>query len=73
MTLVNVNEIERLAKKEIAEETSKEAVKKLKELYRSREKAMLVLKNLDKEIEGYLASISENQVYESAGIDTTMK
>lgn len=71
MALVDVKEIERLAKKEIAEETSKAAVAKLKDLYRQREKAALIVKNLDREIDGYLASVSESEIYASAGVDTT--
>jgi hypothetical protein len=73
MTLVDVKAIEQQAKKEIAEETSKAAVNKLKELYRHREKAALVVKNLDREIDGYLAEVSEATIYESAGVDTTKK
>lgn len=71
MTLVDIKEVEALAKKEIAEENSKKAVSKLKELYRQREKAHLVLRNLDREIENYLADISDNLIYESAGVETS--
>lgn len=73
MSLIDVKQIEAQAKKEIGEETSKAAVDKLKGLYRTREKAVLALKNIDREIAGYLADVSTNAVYESAGVDTTAK
>ena len=71
MSLVDIKEVEKLAKKEIVEETQKVAVEKLKELYRRKEKAVLVVKNLDREIAGYLNDISELTIYESAGVDTS--
>lgn len=70
MSLIDVKEVQALAKKEIAEETAKAAVTKLKELYRQRERAALVLKNIDREIEAYLKDVSELTVYEAAGVDT---
>lgn len=73
MTLVDVKAIEQQAKKEIGEEASKAAVNKLKELYRSREKAALIVRNLDREIQNYLADVSDGTIYESAGVDTTKR
>lgn len=73
MTLIDIKAIEQKARQEIAEETSKAAVEKLKTLYRTREKAVLALKNIDREIEGYLADVSTSAVYESAGVDTSKK
>lgn len=53
--MVDVKSLEAKAKEEIAKEIEAEAIKKLKELYRSREKAMAVLRNIDREIAAYLA------------------
>jgi hypothetical protein len=71
MALVDVKAIQDAAKKEISEETAKAAVEKLKELYRKKEKAILVVKNIDREIDSYLADVSDNVTYENAGVDTT--
>ena len=70
MTLVDVKAIQETARKEIVEEASKTAVEKLKELYRKKEKAALVLKNIDREIDSYLADVTELVTYEQAGVDT---
>lgn len=69
--MIDVKEVEALAKKEIAEETAKTAVNKLKDLYRSRERAALVLRNIDREITAYLADVSDNTIYEGAGVNVT--
>lgn len=69
MSLINIKAIEQQAKKEMSEEISKAAVEKLKTLYRTKEKAALALKNIEREIESYLADIHESSVYESAGVD----
>lgn len=71
MALIDIKGIQAQAKKEIVEETSKKAIEKLKELYRQQEKARLVLKNLDREIAGYLSEVADNVTYEDAGVDTT--
>lgn len=71
--MIDVKEIQKKAKQELSQERSEEAVEKLKELYQKREKALLIVKNIDREIEGYLVDIGENTVYESAGVDTTKK
>jgi hypothetical protein len=68
MALIDVKAIQDAAKKEIAEETTKVAVTKLKELYARKEKATLVLRNIDREIEQYLADVSELTVYAAAGV-----
>lgn len=73
MALIDVNAIEEQARKEMAEEITETAVAKLKELYSKREKALLVLKNVDREIESYKADIAENAVYQSAGVDISKK
>lgn len=70
MTIIDVTAIEATARKEIAEEITKTAVVRLKELYSKREKALLVLRNIEKEITAYKTDILENAVYESAGVDT---
>lgn len=69
--MMDVKEIESLAKKEIQEESQKAAVTKLKELYRSRERAALVLRNIDREIKAYLEDVNDNVVYEGAGVNVT--
>lgn len=71
MTLVDVKGIQEQAQKEIREEVTKNAVAKLKELYGKKEKAALVLKNIEREIESYLADVADLATYESAGVDTT--
>lgn len=68
--LIDIKGIQDAAKKEIIEESTKAAVGKLKELYQKKEKALLVLKNIDREIEGYLADVNEMTIYEAAGVDT---
>jgi hypothetical protein len=73
MTLIDVKAVQEQARKEISEEVTKKAVEKLKDLYSRREKAQLVLKNIEREIDGYLAEITELTVYESAGVDTGSK
>jgi hypothetical protein len=69
MILIDVKGIKEAARKEIAEEAAKQAVEKLKELYRKKEKAALVLRNIDREIDSYLEDISENITYEDAGVE----
>lgn len=69
MSLIDVKGIQEAARKEIAEETTKQAVAKLKELYAKKEKAALVLRNIDREIDSYLAEVSELTVYAAAGIE----
>lgn len=71
MALIDVKEVEATAKKEIAEEVKKTAVGKLKELYGRREKAQLALRNIEREINSYLADVADLAVYETAGVDTT--
>lgn len=71
MTLVDVKSIQEAAKAEIAKEAQETAVEKLKELYRKKEKAVLVVRNIDREIENYLADVSDNVTYSSAGVETT--
>ena len=70
MALIDVKAIQEQAKKEVVEEAQKLAVTKLKELYNRREKAALVLKNIDREIDGYLSDVSEMTIYEAAGVVT---
>lgn len=67
--LLDVKEIQATANKELADEVAKEAVGKLKELYTKKAKAELVVKNIDREIAGYLGSIEESSLYKSAGVD----
>ena len=71
MTLIDVKAVQETARKEISEETSKAAVEKLKGLYRMREKAVLAVKNIEREIAAYLEDIADATTYESAGVDTT--
>lgn len=73
MSFIDIKAIEQQAKKEMSEEISKAAIEKLKALYRTKEKAALTLKNIEREIDSYLADIHESAVYESAGIDTDKK
>jgi hypothetical protein len=69
--LIDAKAIQEKARKELADEQSKKAVEKLKELYQRREKAALVVKNIDREIELYLQDVSELVTYEAAGVDVT--
>ena len=69
MALIDVKGIQAQARKEIAEERSKQAVERLKDLYGKKEKASLVLRNIDREIDNYLAEVSDLTTYESAGVD----
>lgn len=71
MALLDVKEIEKQARKEINEERSKVAVGKLKELYTRKEKAVLVLKNVEREIDAYLAEVADLTTYEEAGVDVS--
>lgn len=73
MALIDIKAVQTQAKKEIVEEAMKGATEKLKELYRRKEKAVLVLKNVDREIDSYLSEVSELTIYESAGVDTDKK
>lgn len=67
--LIDVKALEAQAKSEIAEQLKKEAVVKLKELYLKKEKAELVVRNIETEIARYLADVSNNVVYSAAGVD----
>ncbi len=71
-TLIDVKEVQELAKKEISKEATAQAVANLKELYRRKEKAELVVKNLDRDIQNYLAQIAELSVYASAGVNIAL-
>jgi hypothetical protein len=71
MTLIDVKGIEEKAKKELADEAAKLAVARLKDLYQQRAKAALVVKNLDRQIEDYLAQVSENTTLQTAGVDVS--
>ncbi len=68
-TLLDIKALQDQAKAEIRDEVSKEAVSKLKELYRRREKAELVVKNITREIDSYLADVADNVTYREAGVD----
>jgi hypothetical protein len=70
MGLLDIKAIQEAAKKEIAKEASEQAIEKLKELYRKKEKAQLIVKNIDREIESYLCDVSVTLTFESAGVDT---
>lgn len=65
---VNVDEIKAQAKKEVVDERTKLAVEKLKELYRAREKAVLLVQNIDRDIENYLSHVEESVTYMTAGV-----
>lgn len=69
MIAVDVNEIERKARQEMADEVTENAITQLKALYTKREKASLVLRNIEKEISAYKQDIADNSVYESAGVN----
>lgn len=71
MPLLDVKEVQAQAQKENREEAMSAAKERLKELYRRKEKADLVVKNTDKDIARYLQEISELVVYEAAGVDTS--
>ena len=71
MALIDIKEIEKIARNEVVEEAKKVAVCKLKELYQKKEKATLVVKNIEREIQSYLNEVSDLTIYESAGIDTS--
>lgn len=73
MVLIDVKAIQENARKELCEEATEKAVGKLKELYQTREKAQLALKNIDRQIETYLSEVSELATYGAAGIDVTGK
>lgn len=69
MTIIDVKRIEAEAKKQICDEATEAAIKKLKELYVRRDKAALVLANVEREIEMYLKEVAETSVYRLAGVD----
>jgi len=71
MVPLDVNEIANTAKREMAEERTKEATKALKELYAKKEKAELIVRNIQREIDNYLKEVSELSVYASAGVDVS--
>ncbi len=73
MTVIDVNAIEAQARKETSEELTKVAVGKLKDLLAKREKALLVVRNIDREIEVYKADIVDNAVYANSGIELSTK
>lgn len=65
---IDVDTIREQAKKEVVDERTKLAVEKLKELYRAREKAVLLVQNIDRDIENYLSHVEESVTYMSAGV-----
>lgn len=67
---INVEAIKHQAKEELQEEATKQAKEKLKGLYLKKEKAALVLKNIDREIESYLSQVEELTTYAAAGVTT---
>lgn len=69
MALLDISGIQKKAREEINAERTKTAVERLKELYTRHEKAALVVKNLQREIDNYLAEIHELTTYEAAGCD----
>lgn len=69
MSLIDVKSVEMEAKKELSEERTKAAKNRLKELYRDKEKAQLALRNIQRQIDAYLADIADNVTYEEAGIE----
>lgn len=73
MTLIDVKAIQDEARKELCAEATEKAVSRLKQLYQTKEKAQLVLKNIDHEIESYLNEVSELATYEAAGVDVSGK
>lgn len=73
MVAIDVNAIEEQARKEISKEITDTAVTKLKELYAKKEKALLVVRNIEREITAYKADIVDNAVYSSAGVTNPEK
>lgn len=73
MSLIDVKTLQEEARKEIADEATKIAKDKLKDLYQKREKAQLVVRNIDREIDSYLNEVSELATYEKAGVDVSSK
>lgn len=73
MSLIDVKQIQAEARKELCDEATEKAKKRLKELYQTKEKAQLALRNIDREIESYLSEVSELATYESAGVDVSRK
>lgn len=71
MPLIDTKRLQAEAQEEINKEAGIAAKNQLKELYRKREKAVLVLKNIDREIDSYLAQVAEMTTYEAAGVDVT--
>lgn len=67
--MIDVKEVQKKAKAEIAEQATKIAVNRLKELYEKLEKSQLVTRNIQREIDSYLADIKDMTTYESAGVD----
>lgn len=74
MPLLDVKEVQAQAEKEIREDAMEDAMEhakdKLKDLYLKQEKAQLVLRNIQREIDSYLKEVSELTVYEAAGVNT---
>jgi hypothetical protein len=66
-TKIDVDAIREQAKKEVVDERTKLAVEKLKELYRAREKAVLLVQNIDRDIENYLKHVEESVTHMTAG------
>lgn len=73
MALIDVKSIQAEARKELNDEATKKAKERLKELYQTREKAALALRNIDRQIEAYVAEVAELATYESAGVDVLGK
>lgn len=73
MTLIDVKAIQEAARKELCEEATEVATAKLKSLYQTREKAILAVKNIDRQIEVYMNEVSELATYEAAGVDVSGK
>lgn len=73
MAILDVKKIQAEARKELVDEATDKAKGKLKELYQTREKAALTLKNIDRQIEAYLNEVSELTTYEAAGVDVLGK
>lgn len=73
MPLIDVKEIQEQARKELCQEATDSATRKLKQLYATLEKARLTVRNVEREIESYLNEVSELATYESAGVDVSGK
>lgn len=66
--MIDAKQVQQEAQRQLVKEQMEGATEKLKELYSKREKAQLIVRNIDREIDTYLSEIGEAVIYQAAGV-----